>query len=184
MDTETFFIPVRNNLLLRFIQPHEAEVLYRLVDENGGYLREWLPWVDAQVGPQMSRENILKRIEQAKKGETLDLGIYMDGALVGSMGFNAIERESRRGEIGYWLAQVHEGQGIMAECVKSLVSYGFEELSLHRIEIHCSINNTKSSAIPERLGFKLDGILRDGSFLYDHFEDSRVYSILENEWVG
>lgn len=182
MNTETFLLPVRDNIALRFIRPDEAGELYKLVDQNRAYLRKWLNWVDEQTGPEVSRQNILKRVERAKKESELEFGIYRDGKLIGSMGFNKLSKRNGSGEIGYWLAENHEGQGIMTDCVRVLVSYGFKELKIHRIEIHCSTNNAKSGAIPERLGFKLDGILRDGSFLYNHFENSKVYSMLEGEW--
>jgi ribosomal-protein-serine acetyltransferase len=180
--TRTFVIKVRDNIALRFIRPDEAETLYALVDKNRAYLRERLDWVDAQTGPEVSRENILKRIEEASEGNAFDLGVYTDGKLIGSIGFNGIKESKRRAEIGYWLSEEYEGQGIMTDCVRALVDYGFKEMKLHRIEIRCSTNNVKSSAVPERLGFKLDGILRDHSFLYDHFESSKVYSMLEDEW--
>ncbi len=182
MNTETFSIPIRDGIALRFIKPEEAGALYTLVDKNRAYLRMWLDWVDAQTGPEVSKENVIRRVEKARVGEALDLGVYEGERLIGSMGFNGIHRKSRRAEIGYWLAEEYEGKGIMTDCVRALVSYGFRELKLHRIEIHCSTNNPKSAAIPERLGFKLDGIFRDGSFLYDHFENSKVYSMLEHEW--
>lgn len=184
INPQTFSIPVRDNLLLRFIKPNEAEALFKLVDKNRAYLREWLDWVDDQTGPKASKANILKRIEKAKTVEMLDLGIYFEEKLIGSMGFNKIVVKSRRAEIGYWLSEECNGKGIVTDCVRALVSYGFKELKLHRVEIHCSTNNAKSSAIPERLGFKLDGTFRDDSFLYDHFEDSKVYSLLEHEWKG
>ncbi len=182
MNTETFSIPVRENVGLRFIRPDEAEALFALVDKNRAYLREWLDWVDAQTGPEVSRQNIQGRIERAEAGEALDLGIYQGDKLIGSMGFISIKKKSRRAEIGYWLAEDSGGGGIMTDCVRTLVSYGFKGLQLHRIEIHCSMKNEKSFAIPERLGFRLEGVLRDGSFLYDHFESSKVYSILDGEW--
>ncbi len=182
MNTETFIIPVRTTLLLRFIKPEEAAELFALVDKNRGYLREWLDWVDAQTGPKVSRENILKRIEKAEKGEMLDLGIYLDGKLIGSMGFNPISRKNKRAEIGYWISSEYQKQGIVTDCVRALTSFGFRELALHRIEIHCSTRNAKSSAIPEKLGFTLEGVFRDAFFLYDHFESSRVYSVITHEW--
>lgn len=182
MNTDTFSIAVRDAINLRFIRPDEAKALYALVNANRAYLREWLDWVDAQTGPEVSKGNIQGRIERAEAGEALDLGVYEGDKLIGSMGFISIKKKSRRAEIGYWLAEDYEGKGIMTDCVRALVSYGFKKLQLHRIEIHCSTNNQKSFAIPERLGFKLDGILRDGAFLYDHFENSRVYSVLESEW--
>ena len=112
----------------------------------------------------------------------LDLGLYLDNMLIGSMGFNPISLKNKRAEIGYWISEEFEGKGITTNCVRMLTSYGFKELKLHRIEIHCSTRNAKSSSIPEKLGFKLEGVFRDSYYLYDHFECSKVYSMLEHEW--
>lgn len=182
MDTETFSISVRDDIELRFIKPEEAEALYKLVTDNRAYLREWLDWVDAQTGPEVSKENILKRIKKAETGEMLDLGIYKEGELIGSMGFNPISAKNKRAEIGYWISSGYQGKGMMTECVRALIGYGFKKLKLHRIEIHCSTRNAKSFAIPEKLGFTLDGVFRDSYYLYDHFESSKIYSMLAHEW--
>jgi ribosomal-protein-serine acetyltransferase len=50
------------------------------------------------------------------------------------------------------------------------------------VEIQCGEDNHKSRAIPERLGFQQEGIIRDGEFLYDHFHDVVVYGLLKKEW--
>ena len=70
----------------------------------------------------------------------------------------------------------------MTRSVKAVLHYAFENLKLNKIEIRCGVGNAKSRAIPERLGFKLDGILRDEEWLYDHFHDIAVYSLLASEW--
>ncbi|HBV01073.1 MAG TPA: RimJ/RimL family protein N-acetyltransferase [Candidatus Taylorbacteria bacterium] len=182
MNPDTFLLPVRDNITLRFIRPDEAEALYKLVDRNRAYLRKWLPWVDAQTGPEASKENILGRIEKVKTMGMLDLGIYLEGKLIGSMGFNRIVADQRKASIGYWISPEFQGKGIMTDCVRALLDYGFNERHLHRIRIQCSVNNKRSAAIPEQLGFTFEGIAREDEFLYDHFEDSRIYSILAQEW--
>ena len=80
------------------------------------------------------------------------------------------------------LAEDAGGKGIMTRSVKAVLHYAFENLKLNKIEIRCGVGNAKSRAIPERLGFKLDGILRDEEWLYDHFHDIAVYSLLASEW--
>jgi ribosomal-protein-serine acetyltransferase len=182
MNTNAFSIPVRDGIQLRFIQPEEARALFELVDKNRAYLRKWLPWVHAQTGPDVSKEHILSRLEGAKKGETLDLGIYLDGALIGSMGFNRIVSTNKKASIGYWISEEFQGKGVMSDCVRALVDYGFRTLHLHRIRIQCNVSNAKSEAIPKRLGFTFEGIAREDEFLYDHFEDSKIFSMLEHEW--
>src|SRR3989338_4226935 len=89
IDTRAFSIPVRRSVELRFIQSEEAGALYALVDKNRAYLEKWLPWVPEQKGQADSLENIRKRIERAQAGEMLDLGIYRDGELIGSIGLSA-----------------------------------------------------------------------------------------------
>ena len=69
----------------------------------------------------------------------------------------------------------------MTRSVKAVLHYAFENLKLNKIEIRCGVGNAKSAQF-ERLGFKLDGILRDEEWLYDHFHDIAVYSLLASEW--
>lgn len=182
MNTDTFSLPVRENLILRFIRPDEAEALYALVDKNRAHLRRWLNWVDGETGVESSRRNIAKRFEKAEKGETLELGIFHEGILIGSLGFNRIASENRKASIGYWISEEFQGKGIVTDCVKALVTYGFGTLNLHRIRIQCHVENKKSASIPERLGFTFEGIAREDEFLYDHFASSRIYSMLSHEW--
>lgn len=182
IDTGAFSLQVRDNVVLRFMRPEEAEELYALVDKKRAHLRRFLPWVDSQTGPESSRKNILERIEKARKGEGLDLGVYLQGKLIGSMGFNRIAAGEKKASIGYWITEEHQGKGIMTDSVRALVTHGFRTLGLHRVRIECSVNNRRSCALPERLCFTFEGVARESQFLYDHFEDARVYSILEQEW--
>lgn len=70
----------------------------------------------------------------------------------------------------------------MTEAVKVLVNYGFSELNLNRIELRTSLKNKKSRAIPERLGFTREGIVRDDEFIDGRFHDDVVYGVLNKEW--
>lgn len=93
-----------------------------------------------------------------------------------------MDKANRKDTIGYWLAEKFQGKGIITDAVKALIKYGFTEMNLNRIEILCAVDNTKSRAVPERLGLVNEGITRDCEWLYDHFVDSVTYSILSKEW--
>ncbi|MBC8170995.1 MAG: GNAT family N-acetyltransferase, partial [Anaerolineae bacterium] len=58
----------------------------------------------------------------------------------------------------------------------------FNSWHLHRVVIRCAAGNTRSRAIPERLGFKLDGIMRDEICIRGQYHDHVVYSLLAHEW--
>lgn len=70
----------------------------------------------------------------------------------------------------------------MTKCCKALIDYGFHELKLQRIEIRAIQENLRSRAIPERLGFSQEGLIRQSIKLYDKFCDSVVYGLLASEW--
>ena len=70
----------------------------------------------------------------------------------------------------------------MTKCCQTVVSDAFTHLRLHRVVIRCAVENRRSRAIPEHLGFTLEGIARESEWLYDHFLDIAVYAMLENEW--
>jgi ribosomal-protein-serine acetyltransferase len=99
-------------------------------------------------------------------------------------GFNAIDWQNRRTEIGYWLAPPFQGRGVMTKTCRFLVAYAFAELNLNRVEILCAVENLRSRAVPERLGFREEGVLRQAEWVRDHFNDLVVYAMLAEEWDG
>jgi ribosomal-protein-serine acetyltransferase len=64
-----------------------------------------------------------------------------------------------------------------------MLEYAFSRLMLNKVEIRCATGNLKSCAIPQRLGFKQEGIIRQGEWLYDHFVDLNLYGLLVGEWM-
>ena len=111
------------------------------------------------------------------------MGIWYEGQWVGSIGFHIWDKIDRKASIGYWLSEDFQGKGIITDSVRALIKYGFEQMNLNRIEVRCAVENTKSRAIPERLGFKNEGTCRQSEWLYDHLVDLVVYSLLAEEWV-
>ena len=78
--------------------------------------------------------------------------IWIDGAFAGSVGCHPIDWPNRNCSIGYWIEQRYQGKGIMTRCCASMLDYLFDDLGLHRVTIQCGVANTRSCAIPERLG--------------------------------
>lgn len=70
----------------------------------------------------------------------------------------------------------------MIACTKVLIKYIFEEFDINRVEIQMSTRNPKSRAIPEKLGFTQESVLRSNGCLRGEFSDSYVYSLLRDEY--
>lgn len=106
-------------------------------------------------------------------------------SIIGRCGLHNWNKEHHRAEIGYNISDENfKRKGLMTEAVGSIIDYGFNKLNLHRIEALVGSNNIPSLKIIERHHFTKEGLLRQHYFVADKFEDSVVYSILYNEYIG
>ena len=177
-------IPIDLNLELRVLGETDAEELFVLVDKNRRYLRQWLPWLDMNMRVEDTMQFINNCRIQYENRVCFNTSIRYQGKIVGIIGYHPIDWANRSVMIGYWLAEDFQGKGIMTSACQALVDYAFNGLKLNRVDIRCATGNTKSCAIPQRLGFTFEGMLRQGEWLYDHFVDLYVFSMLGSEWKG
>lgn len=177
---------INDQLQLRTFTIDEAEALFQLTMASKPYLREWLGWLDYIETVDDSRQNIEGRIKGLLEtgGYPKSFAIVYQGELAGTIGFNDINRGIKCGTVGYWLGQDFQGKGIMSQALETLIEYGFRDLGLNKIEIRVATGNVKSRALPEGLGFKQEGVLRDAEWLYDRYVDHVVYGLLRAEWTG
>jgi ribosomal-protein-serine acetyltransferase len=173
---------ISDDLELRLLQLADAEELFALTDANRSYLRQWLPWLDLITQVEDTRDFIAKTLKQFADHECLVTAIRNGGNIVGLVGFNRIEQQDRVGYIGYWLAESACGKGIMTKACRSLIDYGFATLNLNRIVITCATENHRSRAIPLRIGFTHEGVIRDAEWLYSQFGDHDIYALLAKDW--
>ncbi|MBB6609435.1 GNAT family N-acetyltransferase [Pontibacter sp. Tf4] len=101
--------------------------------------------------------------------------------LIGACGLNNIEREHRKGEIGFWLLPEHWGKGYIPEAAKAILNYGFTNLNLHRIEALVEGGNDQSAKVLQKLGFTYEGCLRDREIKHGKFIDLAYYSLLATD---
>ena len=174
---------VTESVELRQIGEDDAETLTALIDRNRSHLKEWLPWLDSSTGIRDTARFIGRSMEQAQDDNGLTFGILYDGTLAGVLGQHYIDSLNRRTELGYWLDVGHQGRGIVTSAVARLTDYAFAEQDCNRVILHCATGNTKSRAVAERLGFVQEGVLREAEWLYDHYVDLVVYSMLKRAWI-
>jgi ribosomal-protein-serine acetyltransferase len=155
-----------------------------LVDANREHLKPWMPWVDATKAVSNIEAFIQAGLGRFVKNNGFELGIRYHKELVGVVGLHYIDQVTRSTELGYWLSQAFEGKGLMSASVKALIEEAFGYYKLNRIEIRCQPTNLRSRAIPKRLGFTQEGVLRQvGSNNAQRF-DLVIYSLLQEEWLN
>lgn len=167
---------------LRRHTPDLADLMFRYVDQDRKRLREFLPWVDStcSVADELAYIEMTERLWQEYK--MFDYGLFRreDDRYLGNVGVHTIIWEHARCELGYWILQDFEGMGYVSEAVRALECAVFE-LGFNRIEIRCSSRNLRSSRVPERNRYLLEGVLRQHMFEQDAFRDTHVYAKLRQE---
>jgi ribosomal-protein-serine acetyltransferase len=177
-----FSATLRDGFALRLLEERHANILFSAVERERERLRPWLPWVDATRTEEDTLSFIRSVLEQFAENRGFAAGIWNGKQLAGTIGVHRIDWLSRRVEIGYWLAREYEGRGIMTEACRAVLTHLFAELELHRVEIRCAAGNARSAAIPKRLGFTLDGTLREAQLVGGKYHDLLVFGMLRQDW--
>jgi len=159
-----------------------AETMYRYVDQDRERLRVFLPWVDETTSVAAEADFIKMTHESWEKGTLFDYGIFerKTGVYMGNVGVHHIAWTHDCCEFGYWILSGFEGKGYVSEAVTALAEVSFG-LGFHRLEIRCSSHNPKSAAIPKRLGYSLDGTLRENVIEQGRYRDTLVFAKLKGQ---
>jgi ribosomal-protein-serine acetyltransferase len=168
---------------LRLWEAGDAAELTEVIAANREHLATWLPWAETQ-GFQDSVEYLdLKRL-QFEAHDGFEAALVLDGEIAGGIGFHHVDWVNRSTSIGYWIAADAQGRGLMTAAVAALLDYAFFEWELHRVVIEVIVGNERSQAIPERLGFRQEAILREAKLVRGSHEDTRLYAMLAPGWAA
>lgn len=164
------------------LEERHAAPVFALVDRDREYLREWLPWVDSTLRQEDTLSFIRASLEQFASNSGFAAGVWWNEQFVGVVGTHKIDWLNRKVELGYWLGKNFQGQGIMTDASRAAVTHLLVEMDLNRVTIQCATGNAKSCAIPRRLGFSLEGTMRDGQLLNGRYEDLLMFAMLRRDW--
>ena len=175
-------IEISKDLKLSPIKREDAEAIFDLVEKNRTYLKEWLPWLDFNTSVEDSKAFVENSLNQAADNSAQVMIIRYRDSICGTIGFNSIDSLHRICEIGYWIDSDHQRLGIITKSTKALVDLAFSDLGMNKICIPVAEQNAKSRAVPERLGFTIEGVARDAEWLYDHYVDHVLYALRKSQW--
>lgn len=168
---------------LRPITQADAPELFAIIDRDRDYLRRYQNWPDYMATLRDVRELIARADNRLQHDNGFDLVIRCDGAIAGKVGLVYINWDSRSTEIGYWLAESAQGQGLVTRSCKVLMRYAFAQRGLRRVLIRCAANNTRSRAVAERLGFTLAGKIEPKIWLHGKRTDESLYAMELRRWL-
>jgi ribosomal-protein-serine acetyltransferase len=166
---------------LRPLEETDADELHALIERNRAELAKWMQWAQGQT-PEQTLIFIQRSLARESDDSGLQRVIVAEQRIVGMVGLPQIDWANRSAEIGYWLDQAHRGRGFMTAAVDALVGHAFDSLGLNRLEIRTDVENARSRAVAERLGFRYEGTLRQSYRVTgERYSDDAVYSLLASD---
>jgi ribosomal-protein-serine acetyltransferase len=200
-----FYLAIDRDIQIHTLHPDDAFILFRLVERNRSRLR---PWVHPSALPETIKDARKLTIESffnsladpmdalseyydffqeldhyiPLSNPAMEMGIWVNDALVGEIMLARLPDNYTEAELGYWIDGEREGQGIVTRCVCGLMDYAIDNLGMARFIIGCAVDNLRSRAIPERLGYRLQARVPGGEVVGDAVYDRVIYEMQSAFW--
>ncbi|MFT9599230.1 GNAT family N-acetyltransferase [Mesobacillus sp.] len=160
----------------------DGNIVNQAISDSFSELKAWLPFAQKLTAVEETEMNLRKAHINFLKRESFRFLIFKKDTndFIGTASLQGIDWTIPKCEIGYWINTRFSGNGYMTEAVKALTDLGLNQIKFKRIEIRCESTNLKSRAIPEKLGYEFEGILRNDDLSADgnRLTDTCFYSII------
>jgi ribosomal-protein-serine acetyltransferase len=176
-------LPIAEGAVLRVWDESHAAELTAVIAANREHLARRLPWAES-YGFEDSVDYLARKRAQVEADDGFEGAIVLDGRIVGGAGFHGVDWLNRSTSIGYWLAAEAQGRGLMIGAVRALIDHAFGVWELHRVVIEVVVDNQRSRAIPERLGFRQEAVLREAKLIRGRYEDALLYAMVAPDWMS
>ncbi|MFE0446365.1 GNAT family N-acetyltransferase [Streptomyces fungicidicus] len=167
-----------DRLLLRTVGPQDTDTVYAICQDPD--IQRWTT-IPSPYLPEHARgftEQIAP--DGWANGSMFTFGVFLPGGeLTGMLGITM--RALGTGEIGYWAAKEHRGNGYITEAALAASRWAFTRMSVDRVEWRAEVGNTASRAVAERAGFTVEGVLRSSLNNKGVLRDCWVGSLLPSD---
>ncbi len=160
--------------------PVHAAVLASLPE-----LAKFLPWAHGNYSRSGTQQFIRESIAAWNEGRAFDFAIRKETEPerhLGNVSIWYVSKANMVGEVGYWIRTDETSRGVCTEAVARILRFGFEDLGFHRIVVRIGKGNRASERVAEKLGFRLEGTLRDEVKIGSTWMDHTIWGLLEHEW--
>lgn len=170
-------------LTLRLPELTDVPALRALMAHNAAHLRPWSPAPPPDLDPLAPRE-LRGLLERQREEWLLDrtyafvLESRRDGALIGRMTLSQVVRGPLQGaNLGYWIAEAHQGQGLTTEAAHAVVRFAFGPLRLHRVQAGTLPHNGASQRVLTKVGFREEGYARNYLRIAGRWQDHVLFAV-------
>lgn len=181
LDTVPYPVDLTDGVVtLRAHRMTDASALAEAVRESVATVGRWQDWCHADYDTAAGESWISVCRQSWLTGDGCEM-LIVDATtdrLLGGMGVNQRNREHRFANLGYWVRESAQGQGIATRAAKLAIRFAFETVSVTRLEIVVAHDNTPSRRTAERIGGNFEGMLRNRLYIKGLPSDAAMYSII------
>ena len=183
MDAIPFPTLETQRLVLRRLTPRDAEGILSLYSQD-----EVVRFIalEALQTTQQAAALIDRYDRLVANSSGIRWGIFTreDGRLIGTCGYHDWDQRRCLAEISFELLPGFHDQEDLQAALQAVLAYGFEQMSLRRVESLVDLADTHTQNMLSSLGFHMEGILREHDFIKGQFLDDILYSLLLDDWPG
>lgn len=166
--TPDFPIPITTaRLIIRPTKVTDGRMLNEAILESFSELHFWMEWADHKPDIKETEKYACEAAENwiLKKNDEPYLQLVIldknTDELIGATSFHHYNWKIPSVETGYWVRKSKSGYGYMTEATNAITQYAFKQLQVKRIALTCDPDNIKSKNIAEKLGYTLEGRLKN-----------------------
>jgi RimJ/RimL family protein N-acetyltransferase len=169
---------------LRLRRFREADLPLFMAYRNDPEVARYQGWDSISLPEAQAFIEEQRRIQPGVPGVGMQIAIEWKatGLLVGDCYFCVQADDSEQAELGYTLATAAQGRGLATEAVAAWLAYAFDAYHLHRVTALLDVENHRSAALLERLGFRREGHFLRSAWFKGKWCDEYLYAILREEW--
>lgn len=154
-----FALAIDDDLVLLLRAPYLSARMFELQSADRARLARWEQWAAGQMSEQSVRDGDRAALAGFAAGKVIPTCICWNGEIVGAASAR-LDEWSGSAELGYFIAADREGLGLVTRSVRALIDYVAAVHAVERCYIQAAVDNTRSLAVAERLGFQREGVLR------------------------
>ena len=173
-----------NRLVVRCWDPKDAALIQEAAAASKEHLLPFMPWAANEPQTVEQKVEIMRRFRGLfDRGEDYVYGIFNkdESRAIGGTGLHTRLKDNAL-EIGYWLHKDFINQGLITESSAALTKVAFEIYHVDRMEIHCSVENLASAAVPRKLGYVHEATRRRLGWAHGSSSDSMIWTLFADEY--
>lgn len=176
---------IGDRVVVRPWQAGDGQALFEAVDESREHILPYLPWGPSHESPEATEAMVRRWHANWLTREDMVLAIlnHDESHVLGGTGIHRIDWNVSSFEIGYWIRESEHQKGYVTEAVRLVIKMICDYMQPSRIHIRCATSNSRSIAIPQRLGFTHEGTLRNTiRDTQGNLHDIETFSLIPGEF--